>query len=274
MIRFVIVLNIVFALFVSCFTLPRLSATPALNVVSASPNIIPSNASTAITITARITDSTLIPNSVNLLQVGPQGSTTILGQLRDDGSEGDAVAGDHIYTIVHSFAIPTGQIQLQVSAAFAGALRRVLSSSLPIVALTAPPMFTLNPGPLSTGGPLAFNNFNSNYQQGAVIPQNGAEIDVTSVPLPPPPLSNFIAFELQGATITSTATVSVSGIACTQVFYTDAFTATVSYKNEAVYCPGAKFLYKFYLSYNSGDSNEASYLTSLQQLLSTAKLSQ
>lgn len=263
--------TLTFVLFLMISVSSRLTAAPTITAVSATPNIIPSNASTGVTITAKITDASLIPTSVNLLQITSTG-TTILGQLHDDGNNGDVVAGDHIYTSVQNFNLPVGQIQLQVSAAFTGMLRRVLSLQIPVVTLITPPTFTVNPGPLSVGGPLALNNFGSNYQQGAAIPQNGAEIDVTSMPLPPPPFSDFVALELQGSTTTSTSTVTVSGVSCTQVFYTDSYTATVTYNNEVVYCPSGTTLYKFYLSYNAGDPNTSQYLSSFQQFLSNAKL--
>jgi hypothetical protein len=49
--------------------------------------------------------------------------------MHDDGLNGDAVAGDHIYTLLVPFNEATaGQIQLQVSAAFQGLLKRVMSS--------------------------------------------------------------------------------------------------------------------------------------------------
>jgi hypothetical protein len=246
------------------------AATPTIGAHSASPTTVPASIPTKVTVTAVITDPSLIPGSVNLIQLS-QGTATILGQLHDDGLNGDAVAGDHIFTIVQTFNSPVGQIQLEVSAAFKGMLRRVLSPSFPVLFLNTPPAFTLNSGPLLVGGPLAFNNFASIYAQGGVIPPNGAEIDVTSVPLPSPPISNFIALELIGSSVASTSALTVSGISCSQVFYIDTFTASITYKNEAVYCPSGTTLYKFYLSYRAGDSNESQYLSSFQQLLSGAK---
>jgi hypothetical protein len=55
--------------------------------------------------------------------------STVLGQLKDDGTNGDAVAGDKTFTILKMFnESATGEIKLQVSAAFRGILKRALSN--------------------------------------------------------------------------------------------------------------------------------------------------
>jgi hypothetical protein len=83
---------------------------------------------TPITVTASISDPSLIPSGINLLQLNPDGSTTILGTLHDDGLNGDLFAGDLVFTLVVTLSAPSAnQIQLEVSAAFKGALQRVKS---------------------------------------------------------------------------------------------------------------------------------------------------
>lgn len=108
--------------------------TPTLALPSATPALIIVNTSTLVTVTVQILDPTLVPGSVNLLRLGATGTQpTILGVMHDDGLNGDAVAGDHIYSLRVPFNEPApGQIQLQVSAAFRGLLRRVLSSYIGI----------------------------------------------------------------------------------------------------------------------------------------------
>ncbi len=126
-----------------------LLAAPGIGTVSITPTIIPANTLTSITVTAEITDPLLIPTSVNLLQINASGTQpTILGQLHDDGKNGDAVAGDHLYAIVLTLTEPIGQSQLQVSAAFRGLLKRVVSSPVPITSLATPATFTVDPGSL------------------------------------------------------------------------------------------------------------------------------
>ena len=48
---------------------------------------------------AQITDPALIQGSVNLLKYDALGRSSIMGAMRDDGLEGDAVAGDRMFTL-------------------------------------------------------------------------------------------------------------------------------------------------------------------------------
>jgi hypothetical protein len=53
--------------------------------------------------------------------------------MHDDGKNGDAVAGDGVYTFLVPFnELVSGQVQLQVSAAFQGQLKRIVSPLLSI----------------------------------------------------------------------------------------------------------------------------------------------
>jgi hypothetical protein len=75
-----------------------------------------------------IADPLLITTGINLLRLNPNRNPTIIAQLADNGTNGDAIAGDKTFTARVTFNEPaTGQIQLQVSAAFRSLLRRVLS---------------------------------------------------------------------------------------------------------------------------------------------------
>ena len=113
------------------------SAAPTVGPVNALPSSIISGVRTPVTVTAKITGATPISGGVNLLQEDGSGNTLgILGVMHDDGLNGDAVAGDGIFTLVVPFnpALQTTAIYLQVSAAFAGLLERVKSSvfTLPV----------------------------------------------------------------------------------------------------------------------------------------------
>lgn len=108
------------------------SLVPTIGTPVATPSSIPANMSTTVTFTAVVSDPSLIASSVNLISVN--GSiATILGQLHDDGQNGDSVAGDHVYTLVQTLNVASGQAQFEVSAAFRGMLKRVLS---PLVTVT------------------------------------------------------------------------------------------------------------------------------------------
>lgn len=103
---------------------------PIIGTPVATPAIIGVNAPTTVTVTSLITDSSVIPGSVALQRLDAS-SSNALGYLHDDGQNGDAVAGDKIFTIQQSFnEVETGQIQLQVSAAFRGVLARMYSAIL------------------------------------------------------------------------------------------------------------------------------------------------
>jgi len=106
----------------------HLHGAPTLGLVNVTPITAVIGTPTQVTVTASITDPALIPGGANLLQLNPDGSTTILGVLHDDGRNGDAVAGDFVLTLVVTLNAPSAsQIQLEVSAAFKGVLQRIKS---------------------------------------------------------------------------------------------------------------------------------------------------
>jgi len=111
------------------------ATTPTVGTPTATPATIVVNTPMTVTVTVQITDTTLISGSVNLLRVGATGTqATILGVMHDDGKNGDGTAGDHIYTLQVPFNEPSaGQIQIQVSAAFQGQLKRIQSQSVSVL---------------------------------------------------------------------------------------------------------------------------------------------
>jgi hypothetical protein len=183
--------------------------------------------------------------------------------------------GQGLYSLTVPITLASPSIaQFEVSAAFIGSLKRTISTPVVVAALEIPPGFTVDQKSLEIGGPLSMDNFGSAYQAGGIIPPSGAAIDATVMtPGPPPPLSDYIAsVELQGATVTSQQPIEVSNISCTSVVYTDSFSPSLNYSNEAVYCPFGKQLYKFFLSFNTGDQNASAYTTAFNQVISSAVL--
>jgi hypothetical protein len=169
-----------------------------------------------------------------------------------------------------AFGTYDGTLRLKSGATtFPQTLKVSLSVVQTPLILAIPPGFQANSAVITQGGPIALNNFGNHYQEGGIIPAGGAEIDVTSLHLPHPPLDNFIANELEGATIVSSNSVVIAGSSGTEVVYTDSYTPTLTYKNIAVYVPHAGLLYKFYLSYRAGDSLEGQFVTAFQQILSS-----
>jgi hypothetical protein len=137
-----------------------------------------------------------------------------------------------------------------------------------VLSIKTPDGFTVNANVSGTGAPLSFNNFGDQYFQGGNAPEGGAEIDVTEIPLPPPPLGNFVDVEIHdaGLTVDSRATAMVNGVSCIQA-NSSSDDGGRRKKTEAVYCPSGLKLYKFYLSYYSGDAKGPQYLTSFGGML-------
>lgn len=117
-----------------------LGAAPTMGAIAATPTIVATNTSTTITVSVPITDGSVIPGSVNLLRVDAAGSTVnVIGALKDDGTAGDLVAGDGIYTgqtIINEAS--AGAVMLQVSAAFRDVLQRVKSAPIQITVQAGP----------------------------------------------------------------------------------------------------------------------------------------
>ena len=103
-------------------------------VISASPSIVTLNEPTNITITIEITDTRLIPTSVNLQRLDETGKAiAILGNLNDNGTNGDTLAGDKIFSTAYTFTeATTTPVYLRVSWALKGVLRRVVSNTLSV----------------------------------------------------------------------------------------------------------------------------------------------
>jgi hypothetical protein len=108
-------------------------AAPNIGMVRATPLTAVIGTPTQITVQVSISDPSLIANSINLLQLNADGTTTILGTLYDDGLNGDLFAGDLIFTTVVTLnKTSASRIQMQVSAAFKGVLLRVKSPVLSV----------------------------------------------------------------------------------------------------------------------------------------------
>lgn len=103
---------------------------PTVGEIVTSPSVIAVNTPTTVTVTARVDAPTVNPANVDLLRVDASGRLVAnLGAMNDDGHEGDAKPGDRVFTW-RGLLSPssTAEIRLQVSAAFRGIFRRVLSS--------------------------------------------------------------------------------------------------------------------------------------------------
>jgi len=148
-------------------------ATPVIGTPAAS--AVTSAGGYQVTATSRITtsagDPVLIPGGVNLLRVDGA-APAILGAMHDDGLNGDAVAGDGIYTLVFSATTASvGPMQIQVSAAFRGLVRR-LKSTAAAVQVAPPTIVSVNPNTGQQGQQnetVSLTGQNTNWVQGASV---------------------------------------------------------------------------------------------------------
>jgi hypothetical protein len=116
------------------FVLPSFStAAPSIGAVHATQTMAVVGFPAQIVIEASVTDPTLIAESVNLIQLGANGTSTVVATMHDDGLNGDRHGSDGIFTTVLSLnpAAPA-QFQFQVTAAFKGQLLRPRSPILNI----------------------------------------------------------------------------------------------------------------------------------------------
>lgn len=130
------------------------STTPSVGAPVVAPPTIPVGHPTLLTVTSRITSSPstpVVPASVKLFRVDDRTKILVnLGTMLDDGTNGDAVARDGIFTLQVSVTEPApGELRLQVEATFRGGPGRISSgvTVVPIMGNTPP---VANAGPDQT----------------------------------------------------------------------------------------------------------------------------
>ena len=108
---------------------------------SLSPSAVTAGAATAVTVVVSITDPKYLAGSANLQRLRPDGTVlSVVGTLRDDGLNGDAVAGDKVYSVRITVQEPSaGNVRYQVSAAFSGEIKRTVTSPMTLTVNPAGP---------------------------------------------------------------------------------------------------------------------------------------
>jgi hypothetical protein len=123
-----------------------------VGTTTATPTTAPVGVGTVVTVVSAISDPSLIASSVLLQRIDSAGRVlATLGIPVDDGSGGDAVAGDGLFTVRTTvFETVSGPVILRVSAAFQGKLTRALSAPVTVaVAGTATTLRITSPGNLA-----------------------------------------------------------------------------------------------------------------------------
>lgn len=116
-------------------------AVQSVDWAQAEPNNALTNTPTTVTITAQIgVDPDLIPYSVYLIKYNETYRPVAnLGRLYDDGTHGDSLQGDNIFTALITVNEPSPTtLNFRVSVAYRGTLRRVLSDFFSIDVVQLP----------------------------------------------------------------------------------------------------------------------------------------
>jgi hypothetical protein len=134
-----------------------------------------------------------------------------------------------------------------------------------------PAGWSFNQNLIAANGPVAFTNFGGTYVRGGILPPGGAEIEITSVALPPD-LAAFVRKELTGTALEPLRSFSDSGKVGMQAAYSFDIAGGAIEKNVAIYIPRGRTLYKFYLSYWNGDRNETNLIATFGGVVREAQL--
>lgn len=240
--------------------------TLKINISSIVTTLIPANVPTPIRVSAQISGTNFVPDTVQLVQERGTGAHPGLMTLSGSGP-----ARHRVYSGTYMAKLPPGQTRLAVLAMFKKA-GPVISAAVPVTAIRVPPGFTVNTATLAAGGPIAFTNFGNKYGSGGTLPGVGAaEITITHDSSPSGSLADFVQQELRGSSIASQTTVQAGGASCIEVKYSEKLSPSLRHSNAAAFCRGQGALYKFYLTYFAGDPGANTYIKDFQDTLNSAQ---
>jgi len=124
---------------------------------------------------------------------------------------------------------------------------------------------------IAASGPIAMTNFGGAYAQGGFPPPSGAEIEITSVPAPPN-LVEYIRKELTGPGVDPLQEFAEGANSGIKATYIEGVNPDASLKTVVDYIPHGSALYKFYLTYWTGDRNEPALAATLTSVVREAQL--
>lgn len=112
-----------------------LPSAQTIDHMTASPNSIRSNQPTMVIVSAQVgVSAALLPNSINLIRYNEEGQVIEnMGQMYDDGTHGDALRGDNVFTKEVTLNEAQSQtIYLKASVANRETVLRKLSEAAPL----------------------------------------------------------------------------------------------------------------------------------------------
>ena len=124
---------------------------------------------------------------------------------------------------------------------------------------------------LAAGGPIACTNFSEPYAAGGLLPPGGAEIEITSVPRPVA-LDAYARGELKGIRDLKFQEAPVGGKPALRTSYTDQVAPGVSTDNMVYYVAQGNRLYKFYLTYQTGNAQARALVQAWETVVREAVL--
>ena len=124
---------------------------------------------------------------------------------------------------------------------------------------------------VAASGPINMTNFGGAYARGGLLPPDGAEIEVTSLPAPPN-IVEYIKKELKAAKVDRLQEMAAGEKSGIQASYVETISADTSLKTVVSYIAHGSSLYKFYLSYWSGNRNEQGLAAAFEQVIQEAQL--
>jgi hypothetical protein len=114
----------------------RAAETQTVDFLGVVPGAVNAGQATTVTASARVgVTATLLPAGVTLVRVDAQGKpVSVLGRMYDDGTHGDVLRGDGVFTT--QITMNEAQVQtvnFKVSVANKGVLKRTLSDAFPLL---------------------------------------------------------------------------------------------------------------------------------------------
>jgi hypothetical protein len=134
------------------------------------------------------------------------------------------------------------------------------------VEVTVPQGWQYNRALLQKVGPIALTNFDGKYLRGGLLPAGGAEIEITDVPRPIE-LSGYAREELKGVQQLKFEEGANNGRPALRASYVDEVADGVLTRNVVYYIPQGGRLYKFYLTFGSGDPHERDLVQTLENIV-------